>query len=239
LPKLLETEPSSSSFPYREAIGALLWLARTARPDIVYAVSELSKHCNSYGHEHVEAVKRVLRYLKGTINLGIMYRKSSSLTLELHADANFGGEGPSAEYPMRSTTGCVLMLKGVGPIACSSKLQPTVARSTAEAEYAAISQSVQLLQVIKSILVELHLLPEESPCQVYNDNQSAIYTSNNITLGSNMRHVLINYHYVRELIAQGLLKVSYVPTSEMIADLFTKALPRESFDKHRDFIMWN
>jgi hypothetical protein len=76
LPKLENTEEAVTSFPYREAVGALLWLARTARPDIVYAVAELTKHCNAYGNEHVDAVKRTLRYLKGTINLGAMYLHS-------------------------------------------------------------------------------------------------------------------------------------------------------------------
>jgi ribonuclease HI len=238
LPKVTNTS-NQDNFPYREAVGALLWLARTARPDIVYAVSELSKHCNAYGTEHITAVKRVLRYLKGTPNLGVMYRKSSSLTLELFIDANFGGEGPTAENPMRSTTGFVLMAKGVGPIACVSKLQATVAKSTAEAEYAAISDGVKQLQAIRAILIDMGLISDQGPVQVYNDNQSAIYTANNITLGSNMRHVQINYHHVRELIQQKLVQVSYLQTSQMVADMFTKALPREAFDKHRDFLMWN
>jgi hypothetical protein len=233
------TQPTVHKFPYREAVGALLWLARTARPDIVYAVSELSKHCHAYGEEHITAVKRVMRYLKGTINLGVMYRKSQSLTLELFVDSNFGGEGPTAEKPMRSTTGFVLMAKGVGPIACISKLQATVAKSTAEAEYAAISDSVKQLQAIRAILVEIGIMSDEGPVQVYNDNQSAIYTANNLTLGSNMRHVLINYHHVRELIQQKRVQVSYLETSKMTADMFTKALPREDFEKHRDYIMWN
>jgi hypothetical protein len=117
--KLPKIKAPDNKFPYREAVGILLWLARTARPDIIYAVAELSKHCNDHGPEHEEAVKRTLRYLKGTINLGAMYRKAQELTLELYTDANFGGEGPHAEYPMRSTTGTVLMAKGVGPIACA------------------------------------------------------------------------------------------------------------------------
>jgi hypothetical protein len=198
LPKLTSTS-DLENFPYREAVGALLWLARIARPDIVYAVSDLSKHCNAYNKEHVTAVKRVMRYLKGTPNLGVMYRKSPSLTLELFIDANFGGEGPTAENPMRSTTGFVLMAKGVGPIACVSKLQATVAKSTAEAEYVAISDGVRQLQAIRAILVDMGLMSDQGPVQVHNDNQSAVYTANNITLGSNMRHVHINYHHVREL----------------------------------------
>jgi hypothetical protein len=237
--KLPKIKAPDNKFPYREAVGILLWLARTARPDIIYAVAELSKHCNDHGPEHEEAVKRTLRYLKGTINLGVMYRKAQELTLELYTDANFGGEGPHAEFPMRSTTGTVLMAKGVGPIACASRLQATVAKSTAEAEYAAMSQGVQQLQAIRAILVEMNLMSDQGPVTVYSDNQSAIYTSNNITLGSNMRHVLTNYHHVREQVKQKMIRVTYLPTSEMVADMFTKALPRETFEKHRDHIMWN
>jgi hypothetical protein len=117
-----------------------------------------------------------------------------------------------------------------------SKLQATVAKSTAEAEYAAISDGVRQLQAIRAIPVDMGLMSDQGPVQVHNDNQSAIYTANNITLGSNMRHVHINYHHVRDLIQQKLVQISI---SEMVADMFTKALPREAFDKHRDFLMWN
>jgi hypothetical protein len=114
-----------------------------------------------------------------------------------------------------------------------------VEKSTAEAEYTAMSQGVQQLQAIRAILVEMSLMSDQGPVTVCSDNHSAIYTSNNITLGSNMRHVLTNYHHVREQVKQKMIRVTYLPTSEMVADVFTKALPRETFDKHRDYIMWN
>jgi hypothetical protein len=221
----------TENFPYREAVGSLLWLARTARPDILYAVSECAKHCHAYGDEHITAVKRVIRYLKHTMDKELTYRRSDSINLTLYVDANFAGEGSEGEHPMRSTTGAVLIIDNVGPIMAISKLQRTVATSTAEAEYSAIGSAVQATLIIINLLKELRLYSQQM-LRIFNDNQAAIATYRQKTATSKLRHVLINYHFVRELIEQEKISIEYMETEQMIADMFTKALSRDAFERH-------
>ena len=92
LAKPTEIDPEAASFPYREAVGELLWFARTGRPDILYSASQLSKFCNSWGQSHVTAVKRTMRYLKGTLELILTLRYAEDPRLIVYADADFAGE---------------------------------------------------------------------------------------------------------------------------------------------------
>jgi hypothetical protein len=132
---------------------------------------------------------------------------------------------------MRSTTGAVLIMDDVGPILAISKLQRTVAKSTAEAEYAAIGTATQASLIIINLLKELNLYCQEK-LQIFNDNQAAIYTYRNKTAGSQLRHVLINFHFVREMIEQNKIGIDYLETDRMIADMFTKAVSRDVFERH-------
>jgi hypothetical protein len=223
---------TTENFPYREAVGALLWLARTARPDILYAVAECGKHCHAFAAEHITAVKRIMRYLKQTINMDLTYRKSDELKLTLYVDANYAGEGSEGRHPMRSTTGAILFMDNVGPIMAMSKLQRTVATSTSEAEYAAIGSATQASLVIINLLKEMGLYSQQA-LQVFNDNQVAIQTYRNKTAASKLRHVLVNFHFVRELIEQNRIRLDYLDTHNMVADMFTKALSKDDFERHR------
>jgi hypothetical protein len=134
-------ESGPEKFPYREAIGALLWIARTARPDILYGVAECGKH--KYGEEHIVAAKRIIRYLKGTIDQGLTFRRAPTLELVLQVDANYAGEWALGELPMTSPTGAALYQEDIGLISAMSKVQETVTKSTAEAEYTAIGVATQ------------------------------------------------------------------------------------------------
>jgi len=222
---------AQEKFPYREAVGALLWIARTARPDILYATTECAKFCHAYDDTHISAVKRIFRYLKYSSDRELTFRRADNFNLSLYVDANYAGEGSEGEQPMRSTSGAILMVNDVGPIMAMSKLQPTVARSTAEAEYAAIGVAIQASLIIINLVKEINIYCQES-LQVYNDNQAAIFTYRNKTAGSQLRHVLINYHFVKELIEQNKIRLDYLETEHMPADIFTKAVSREVFDRH-------
>jgi hypothetical protein len=236
--KLQPAEDSrSENFPYREAIGALLWIARTARPDILYGVAECGKHCHKYGEEHIIAAKRIMRYLKGTSNKGITFHRAPTLKLVLHVDANYAGEGALGEQSMRSTTGAALYMKDVGLISAMSKLQRTVAKSTAEAEHTAIGTATQSALILHNILQKIGLISAKDRIKIYNDNQAAIYTCTKKALGTQMRHILVNYHFVKELISNLQLSVKYISTEDMSADIFTKTLPRLTFERHRRTIL--
>jgi ribosomal protein S24E len=134
-----------------------------------------------------------MRYLKGTINKGITFRRAPTFRLKLHVDANYAGEGALGEQPMRSTTGAALYLEGIGLISASSKLQRTVAKSTAEAEYTAIGTATQSAMIVHNIMSEIGLINSQEKIKVYNDNQAAIYTCTKKALGTQMRHILVNY----------------------------------------------
>ena len=123
--------------PYRELVGALTYLSVTTRPDIAYSVSRLGQFNNCYGTEHWKAAKRVLRYLKGTIDIGLFYKKKPG-PIQGFVDADWGG----CIEDRKSQSGYMFLLGG-GPISWDSRKQKTVALSTTEAEYMAMAESVK------------------------------------------------------------------------------------------------
>lgn len=235
--KLLTPEKAENvTFPYREAVGSLLWLGRTARPDILYAVGQLCSHVGNYDHTHVEAVKRVLRYLKGTRDLELTLRRSNDFVLEVYADADFAGEPEGNKGSMRSLSGMVAYVKGVGPIYSQSKLQTTVSTSTAEAEMKAVGLATQFTIALRQLLSEIGFQPTK-PTVIHNDNAACIASLKSKLSGSKLRHVKINFHFVKERIASDDIEVRYCPTTEMIADILTKALDKQRFLYLRDLLM--
>jgi archaellum component FlaG (FlaF/FlaG flagellin family) len=112
-----------------------------------------------------------------------------------------------------------------------------VAKSTAGAEYTAIGTATQSAMIMHNIMSEIGLINSNEKIKVYNDNQAAIYTCTKKSLGTQMRHILVNYHYVKELIDRDLVTVEYMSTEDMSADVFTKALPRLTFERHRETIL--
>jgi hypothetical protein len=133
----------AQSFPFRALLGSLLWIARTGRPDITYAVNQLQQFGSNYDTSHVIAAKRVLRYLKGSIDLRLTFRRGNGFTLAAYADSDFGSEPEGNDMPMRSISGLVAYIHGVGPIFSSAILEKTISLSTAEAEYKCVSKAAQ------------------------------------------------------------------------------------------------
>jgi len=221
-------------FPYRELVGALLWISRTCRPEIKYAVIKLTQFANNPNDSHIIAAKRVLRYLSGEPSLGITFTKHDlPLELIVYADSDWAGEPEENDLPMRSTAGYVAFSKGVGPLAWNSTLLPTVSQSTAEAEYKAVGQGAKWLSGASQIFEEIGIKLKKT-CVIYSDNQAAIAMAKAKFSGSNTRHIKINHHFIRELISKGDIEVQYCTTAEMIADITTKALPIPAFMKCRE-----
>jgi hypothetical protein len=232
-----EVDTEAVKFPYREAVGKLLWLARTSRPDILYAVNQVGAHCNNPNSTHVIAVKKIFRYLQGTKSLGVTFRRGDfGITLEAYSDADYAGEPEENDFPMRSITGMVAMLKGIGPIGFTSSLQPTISRSTAEAEYKAIGVVGQWCSGVRQLLIELGFVQVE-PTLIYGDNQACLVMAKSKLSGSKTRHIKLNHHYIRELVNDGEIKVEYCSTTDMLADIMTKALPTQTFVKFRDILL--
>ena len=188
----------------------------------------VSKFCSRPTETHKTAVKRVFRYLKKTINLALKYSKDGKSVIGF-SDADWGGDRDDRH----STTGNVFTLAG-GAITWLSKKQAVVALSTSEAEYVALSMAAQEAAWLLKLLTDLQI-PKE-PIIIMEDNQGAIALARNPISHSRTKHIDIRFHFVREAQEEGMIDIVYCPTSEMVADLFTKPLPRGQFEKLRSLM---
>jgi hypothetical protein len=207
---------------YRSLAGALQYLTLT-RPDISYAVQQICLHMHAPRQPHLALIKRVLRYLRGTMDFGLHLRASTSSDLTAYSDADWAG----CPDTRRSTSGyCVYY--GDSLISWSSKRQTTVSRSSAEAEYRAVAHVVAECCWIRQLLQELHR-PLRSATVVFCDNVSAIYMSTNPVQHRRTKHIEIDIHFVREKVSLGEVRVLHVPSALQFADIMTKGLPSSLF----------
>lgn len=220
-----------NSFPFREAVGSLLYLSTRSRPDIAYPVNFCSRHLENPVEEDIISVKRIMKYLVGTTNQGISYLKDSDMNLlEAYCDADYAGD----EDTRRSTSGYVILYAG-GPIAWCSRRQPIVALSSTEAEYIAAADCCKELLYLKSLIQEI----TNSPLQVklYVDNQSAISLMKTGVMNKRSKHIDVRYHFIHEKIVTGEINVMYCPTDKQIADLLTKPLCKVKFNLFKERIV--
>jgi hypothetical protein len=223
---------------YQRAIGSLMYTMVQTRPDIAYAVSTLAQYSSNPNHTHWTAVKRIFRYLKGTLSLGIEYSRDARRGNELvgYSDADYAGDRDNR----RSTSGFVFMLAG-GPITWASRKQLSVALSTCEAEYMAMSKASTEAMWLRKLLHEVDFSTPSTPPQtnlgikikpmLYADNQGAIALTENPVFHNKTKHVENRYHYIRERVAEGSIAVKYISTDNMIADGLTKPLSRIKFQR--------
>ena len=195
---------------YRSLAGALQYLTFT-RPDIAYAVQQICLHMHDPRESHLAAAKRILRYLQGTLDYGLVIPRSSPTQLIVYTDTDWAG----CPDTRRSTSGYAVFLGG-SLVSWSSKRQHTVSWSSAEASW------------LRQLLQELHQ-PLQSACLVYCDNVSAVYLSTNPVQHQRIKHVEIDLHFVWERVAIGAVRVLHVPTMSQFADVFTKGLPSSVF----------
>ncbi|XP_071694424.1 uncharacterized mitochondrial protein AtMg00810-like [Rutidosis leptorrhynchoides] len=218
--------PYANITQYRSLAGELQYLTFTL-PDISYAVQQVCLHMHDPKEVHMDALKRIIRYIKGTSEVGIYITKSTSTDLLAYTDADWGG----CPDTRRSTSGyCVYY--GDNLISWSSKRQSTLSRSSTEAEYRGVANVVVESCWLRNLLLELHC-PTSKATLVYCDNISAIYLSGNPVQHQRTKHVEIDIHFVREKVAKGQVRVLHVPTRYQIADIFTKVLPRLLFTDFR------
>jgi Reverse transcriptase (RNA-dependent DNA polymerase) len=213
--------------PYSALIGSLLYLATSTRPDIAHAVGMLSRFVSSPRVEHWNAAKSVLRYLAGTSGLGLFYGDRTKQFIG-YTDSDYAGD----VNQRKSTSGYVFMYGGAA-VAWSSKLQTVVATSTCEAELIAAARAVKEALYFGKLLTDI--CGRFRPLTVCVDNQSAIVLLRNPAAGAQNRtkHVDVCYNFARHRVAVGDVKVEYIPTGEMIADVMTKQLSGPTFRGHR------
>ena len=227
-PKLSATdgEPASDPTFYRSITGALQYLTLT-RPDIAYGVNQACLHMHAPRDVHWNLVKRILRYLRGTINHSIKISATPSTALKVYSDADWGG----CPDTRRSTSGYCVFL-GDSLVSWSSKRQTTVSRSSAEAEYRAVANAAAECCWLRNLLRELHVTIDKATV-IYCDNVSAVYLSENPVHHRRTKHVELDIHFVREKVALGQFKVLQIPTHHQFADIMIKGLPTPLFNEFR------
>lgn len=213
-------------FPYREAIGSLMYLAVATRPDISFAVGNVSRYMENPAVAHVNAVKRILKYIKGTLDMGIVYKSGVDMILLGYSDADYAGDVETR----RSTSGFVFMF-GNGIISWGSERQRAVALSTTESEYIAAAHAVKEMVWLYRLLSEIFIIDLDKPTFLM-DNQSAIRLIKNPEFHKRTKHIDVRYHFIRDKYEEGIFNLEYVNTDEQLADVLTKALPKT---KHQYF----
>lgn len=209
--------------PYQKLIGCLMYLAVGTRPDICYSVSYLSQFNTKYGEAHWNAAKRVLRYLKTTKNYCLTFKKGEDISLRGYVDADWGGD----IQDRKSYTGYVFTIGG-SIVSWEARKQRCVALSSTEAEYIALSEASKEAIHLRRLLVEF--VPQTGPVLLLNDNQGAQKLVVSPVFHRRTKHIDIRYHFVRNAFEENLIKVEYLSTQEMVADIMTKELGSE---KHR------
>jgi hypothetical protein len=221
-----EGPPVGDATQYRSLAGALQYLTFT-RPDIAFAVQQICLYMHDPREPHLAALKRILRYLQGTMSLGLTMRRSSPTELVVYTDADWAG----CPDTRRSTSAYAVFL-GDNLVSWSSKRQHTISRSSAEAEYRVVANGVTEATWLRQLLLELHHLPRRATL-VYCDNVSVVYLSSNLVQHQRTKHVDIDLHFVREKVALGHVRVLHVPTTSQYADNFTKGLPTSLYQEFR------
>nr|XP_020153304.1 uncharacterized mitochondrial protein AtMg00810-like [Aegilops tauschii subsp. strangulata] len=222
----LDGSPAPDAAFYRSIVGALQYLTLT-RPDLQYAVQQVCLRMHAPRDTHWNLVKRILRYFRGTTALGLTLTASSSTDLVAYSDADWAG----CPDTRRSTSGYCVYL-GPSLISWSSKRQPTVSRSSAEAEYRVVANAVAECSWLRQLLQEL-LLDVLKATIVYCDNVSAVYLSANPVHHRRTKHIELDIHFMREQVALGRVRVLHVPTAQQFADVMTKGLPTPTFEEFR------
>ncbi|EGD76396.1 hypothetical protein PTSG_12601 [Salpingoeca rosetta] len=226
------SEQPDRRLPFRNLVGSLLYLANRTRPDVSFACGLLCRYMDRYTTVHWQAAKHVVRYLKATSEHGLLFkrrsgtRKDQPLDLVCYSDASFGTD----QLTGRSTTGFTCYINGC-LVSWSSRLQPTVALSTAEAEYMAISAAAQDVVFLRQLLMDLDE-PEAGATKMLTDNQAAIAIGNDHVTKPRTKHIRVRHHFVRELIADGTIVLQHCPGTQMVADALTKALDKQTFEQH-------
>jgi hypothetical protein len=219
-PESAEEKLEMENVPYRSAVGSLMYLMVSTRPDLAAAVGMFSRFCQNPRKEHWEGVKRILRYIKGTRSHGLVFTRGRSLELKGYTDSDWGGCPDTG----RSTGGYVFLLGGAA-ISWSSQRQKSSALSSCEAEYMAACGAAKEAIWTKEMLHQLGH-PKEEPVKILSDSESAMNLMKNPVLHQKTKHIGIQFHFVRELIEKGDVSFSYCKRDFMVADSLTKAVSR-------------
>lgn len=216
-----------SQYPYRSAVGSLMYAMTTTRPDLAFAVSSVSQFLEKPSMLHWQAVKRVLRYLRQTAHHRLALGGTTSVVLMGYSDADHGGCKDT-----RKSVGAFAYKLGIGSVSWRSRRQKTVATSSMEAEYMALSQAAKEAVWLRRLLHQLGFTQHE-PTILLADNQGSMALASNPVHHDRSKHIDIQHHYIREVVSSQEIQLQYCSTQKMAADVLTKSLAR---DKHQHFV---
>jgi hypothetical protein len=240
-------EPMDEKWSYRSIVGMLLYLTTNTRPDCSFAVSQVGRFCHNPKKSHATAIKTIVRYLHRTSDKGMIVRPTGVLNLENYVDASFANSYSvePAEDPVsvKSRTGIIVFLAGC-PLIWKSQVQQSIALSTFQSEYQALSHSMRILIPLRGLLLEtsakLMLPPSLTStifCQTHEDNASALLLANSQHLNNRNKYLAVKLHHFWSHVKPGVIEVVYCDTKEMIADHLTKPLGREVFERLRKMML--
>lgn len=203
--------------PYHEAVGSLMYASLGTRPDITYAVQCVSRFASKPGLAHWDAVKRIFRYLKGTLDLWLTYGAQEKKLIG-YTDA----DGSMAE-DRHAISGYAFLLHG-GAVSWTTKRQEIISLSTTESEYVAITHASKEAIWLRSLISQI-FSETLTPTTLFSDNQSAIALTKDHQYHARTKHIDIRFHFIRWIVENGSMSLVYCPTNDMLADSLTKALP--------------
>jgi|UniRef100_A0A2N9EPG4 hypothetical protein len=209
-------QPLTDGHAYRSLVGALHYLTFT-RPDISFAVHQVCQFMNTPTDIHLIAAKRILRYIRGTLDHGLYYIPGP-ISLSAFSDADWVGD-PNDK---RSTSGMLVFL-GPNPITWSAKKQLTVSRSSTEAEYRALASASAELCWLRTLVKDLGIFLSDPPI-LWCDNVSALAIASNPVFHARTKHIEVDFHFIHERVICKDLQVKFVSTVDQLADIFTKGL---------------
>uniref|UniRef100_A0A2N9FP96 Reverse transcriptase Ty1/copia-type domain-containing protein n=1 Tax=Fagus sylvatica TaxID=28930 RepID=A0A2N9FP96_FAGSY len=212
---------------YQKLVGKLIYLSHT-RPDIAFAVSVVSQFMHAPCEKHMEAVYRILRYLKSAPGKGLMLYKNGHLEVEGYTDADWAG----SITDRRSTSGYCTFVGG-NLVTWRSKKQSVVARSSAEAEFRAMAHGICEMLWLKAMLKELGVHSKD-PMKLYCDNKAAISIAHNPVQHDRTKHVEVDRHFIKEKLTEGLICTPFVRTENQLADILTKGVSNKIFNSALD-----
>lgn len=211
-----------TNIPYQEAVGSLLYLAQCTRPDIAHAVGAVSRFNQLHGPAHWVAIKRIFKYLSGTKHLKLAFCANSTDGIVGFSDADWASDADDR----KSYTGYVFIMQGAA-ISWASRKQQTVALSSTEAEYMAVSLASQEESWLRQFCDEIFGSKLSKPTNIYCDNRSALNLANSDAYHVRTKHIDVRHHYVRNKIVNGDILIKPISTNEMVADCLTKNMTVE------------
>ena len=213
---------------FREAVGGLMWIANATRPDISNAVREVARHSHDPSKKHWRAALKIIEYLKETRTMGITYKKSPSCRLVAYADSSFAEN----KDDRRSVSGGAILCAGA-VVSWFSRTQHCVTLSTTESEYVSLAETVKELMFLYQLCEFIQPGFVKLPITIFEDNDGAVKLAENPICTNRTKHIDVRYHFIREKVEDGTVRVVHVESRKQTADGLTKNLPQESFAWHR------